>query len=87
MDQTVPKDHFGVVIELNLSLTEHPTKIVKCRRYKDIYIDNFKSDISNSNLYIQKCEDVNYTRVLKGLFDKHAPTKYVKNHLLHGIER
>jgi hypothetical protein len=75
------------VCKLNLVKTPRQRKSLTIRRYKEINIDNFQTDINSSCLLHERnasldCEVDKYDSVLRNLIDKHAPvqTKLVTLH-------
>ena len=80
-------DHFAIVCKLNLVKPPRQRKSLTIRRYKEINIDNFQTDINSSCLLHERnasldCEVDKYDSVLRNLIDKHAPvqTKLVTLH-------
>ena len=80
----LPSDHSAVLCTIAFSRPK-PSKIyLKQRRLRNMDINAFKSDISNSPLHSEMsnitCTDRNsltdqYNRVLRELVDKHAPKR------------
>lgn len=75
-------NRYSILFELNISSqSDDQTKLIKCRRLKDICI--VKTDIQNSKLFAETLDNVDdmvtqYNQVLQAVLDKHAPLKDVK---------
>ena len=74
-------DHCTVTCELNIECPSSPTpKTISYRKWKDINIDNFKTDLSQSDLIVNPPDQLEsliscYNSTLLALLDKHAPMK------------
>ncbi|XP_063966102.1 uncharacterized protein LOC135156767 [Lytechinus pictus] len=74
----LPSDHAVVECWLNLSKPEQHKVKVKFRKFRDMDIDAFRSDIRSSTLCVTPSSDLNvlidqYENVLADLMDVHAP--------------
>ncbi|XP_072180929.1 uncharacterized protein [Diadema setosum] len=78
----LPSDHDAVVCSLNFARPPSSKKLIKCRKLKDINVDQFTEDL---RLTIGDLPDVvspsdlaqQYNQVVRDLVDKHAPEKTV----------
>jgi DNA-directed RNA polymerase subunit F len=71
-------DHHLVTFDMCMKKPAIHTKTVQYRKYRSIDIDQFKQDISKSDLYKHPSKSLEglvcqYNSVLKELLDKHAP--------------
>ena len=79
-------DHFAVIFELTLPVSNDQTKTISYRKYKDINLDQFKKDISNLDIVKSPPGDLDslvhdYNKQLAEVLDQHAPvvTKTLRN--------
>ena len=76
----VTRDHFAILMKVNVSKPPPIRKTVTYRKSRDINIEDFKADIRSSELFGPKPDSMaeaseKYHTVLSSLLDKHAPEK------------
>ncbi|XP_033636732.1 uncharacterized protein LOC117297694 [Asterias rubens] len=79
----LPSDHKAVVCSVNFARSQCPKKLIKCRKVKDINLDQFCADLrkSISALPSKSCPSelaVQVNTVLQELMDSHAPEKTIQ---------
>lgn len=73
-------DHFVISIDTDFSKPKCVPKKIVCRNLKGVSVQNFSTDLSNSELIVDPPNDLNeltelYNSTLSTLLDKHAPLK------------
>ena len=72
-------DHFCITIDLFLNKTKNKPKSITCRKFKDINVSDFKSDIKTAlSDQIDKTTASYLNSTLETVLDKHAPAKTKK---------
>ena len=77
-DRSLPSDHFALLCSVKISRPSAAKKIICFRKLRDINIENFRKDISESSLVTAPASDVEslcdqFHEVLSELLDRHAP--------------
>ena len=78
-DTSVTSDHAAVLFGIPAPKPLSENKTTKCRRWKSLDLDAFKSDLSNSDMHLilesNSMSDAvtTYNTILQDLIDKHAP--------------
>ena len=80
-DDSSGSDHFTVMSSVSIPKPKRETKVIECRKFKQINFEKFKDDINNSQLHSASSTSASeavelFNRVLLQLLDNHAPCKH-----------